>query len=175
MRCAECKSAPDGGDEAHDIDLCSDCFSKGAEPFNHKKTHAYRVMHKLQENIFTSESSSGSPMIVCLPCNFIDGRASCFFPFFSFIAPVCIIIMSEFSINLTTKLVRVASWHFSGRRAELLMFTFRYTRVLPKSHVSFLFVAVCIYPVGEKVGFVVMMALKLTRVRFFFLRYCFFI
>lgn len=82
MRCAECKSAPDGGDEAHDIDLCSDCFSKGAEPFNHKKTHAYRVMHKLQEKIFTSESSSGLPTTVCLPCNIIDGGRLFFSHFF---------------------------------------------------------------------------------------------
>lgn len=46
IRCAECKP---------DVDLCVGCFFAGQEPGEHKKTHKYRVMEKLNKPIFSGE------------------------------------------------------------------------------------------------------------------------
>ncbi|CAM9272110.1 unnamed protein product, partial [Hapterophycus canaliculatus] len=35
------------------LDLCASCFRAGCEPRQHKKTHSYRVMHKLDKPIYT--------------------------------------------------------------------------------------------------------------------------
>ena len=44
IRCAECKP---------DVDVCVGCFFAGQEPGEHKKTHKYRVMDKLNKPIFS--------------------------------------------------------------------------------------------------------------------------
>lgn len=48
IRCTECK---------HDVDLCANCFFRGQEPGEHKKTHSYRVMDKLDKPIYSGTSS----------------------------------------------------------------------------------------------------------------------
>ena len=49
MRCEECKATEE---QPNELDLCVDCFFTGQEPLNHKKTHSYRVMDKLEMPIY---------------------------------------------------------------------------------------------------------------------------
>lgn len=46
----------DGEIQEEALDLCTECFAAGQEPFKHLKTHAYRVMDKLSESFFTGET-----------------------------------------------------------------------------------------------------------------------
>ncbi|CAN0237519.1 unnamed protein product, partial [Laminaria digitata] len=46
IRCADCKST---------VDLCTECFAKGTELGGHKKTHAYRVVDKLETPVYTDD------------------------------------------------------------------------------------------------------------------------
>eukprot|EP00904_Undaria_pinnatifida_P006489 jgi/Undpi1/2970/HiC_scaffold_14.g06347.m1 len=50
IRCEECRTSRV---DPRDVDLCVDCFFRGKEVFGHKRTHAYRVMDKLQTPIYT--------------------------------------------------------------------------------------------------------------------------
>lgn len=48
IRCAECKDI---------VDLCVPCFHNGHEPRQHKRTHTYRAMQKLNMPIYTGTTS----------------------------------------------------------------------------------------------------------------------
>ncbi|CAN0551691.1 unnamed protein product, partial [Laminaria digitata] len=43
--------------DLREVDLCTDCFRKGMQPFQHEKTHGYRVRvtDKLQAPIYTGD------------------------------------------------------------------------------------------------------------------------
>lgn len=67
IRCAECK---------HDVDLCVGCFFSGQEPGEHKKTHSYRVMDKLNKPIFSGASSYGCGVLECFVCVTLLGNCT---------------------------------------------------------------------------------------------------
>eukprot|EP00904_Undaria_pinnatifida_P006436 jgi/Undpi1/2922/HiC_scaffold_14.g06299.m1 len=52
IRCEECRARQV---DPREVDLCINCFYQGKEVFEHKKTHAYRVMDKLETPVYTED------------------------------------------------------------------------------------------------------------------------